>query len=248
MMGVLTAFAAYATPMMKYYGLKDSLLSNLMMHACGIFLLTSCAALVYVAQTQSDAVLCRFTYGQMIGAFSRLTVMSCHGAKARAGGLQVTKELSMGWKVGLLTFFVLAEAQRAVTRITPQRHFIKDSTTVKQKIITASLLMELYYIITLHFGDATMQGWFAPKLKATDFISMHWACSIGFLRWITTLQMFTLLPEEKLGVVAKFHSVDNLLQLYMMRKHQAVFNPAEFQKHFTVGVARLGATLFAAMG
>lgn len=239
---------AYATPMMKYYGLKDSLISDLMMHACGIFLLTSCAALVYVARTQSDAVLYRFTVGQMMGAFSRLTVMSCHGAKARAGGLQVTEELSLGWKVGLITFFVLAESQRTVTRIiTSQRHVIKDSTTVKQKIIAASLLMELYYVVTLHFGDATIQSWFAPKLKATDFISIHWACTIGFLRFITTLQMFTLLPEEKLGTVAKFHAVDNLLQLYMMRKHQAVFNPAAFEKHFTLGVARLGATLFAAM-
>jgi alpha-ketoglutarate-dependent dioxygenase FTO len=59
--------------------------------------------------------------------------------------------------------------------------------------------------------------------------------------------MFTILPEESLGTVAKFHAVDNLMNLYMMRKHAAAFKAAEFTKHFTMGVARLGATLFAAM-
>ena len=33
----------------------------------------------------------------------------------------------------------------------------------------------------------------------------------------------------------------------MMRKHVAAFKAAEFTKHFTMTVARLGATLFAAM-
>ena len=238
--------AAFAQPMMKYYGLKSTVISDFMMHATGIFLLTSMVALIYVARTQPDATLHRFTFAQMIGAFSRITVMSCHGAKSRIGGLQVTKELALGSKVGLLTFFLLAESQRATTRVTPMRNFITDSKTVKQKIIAASLLMELYYILMLHFGDATVAGWFSSKIKATDYISIHWCATIGFLRWMTTMKMFTILPEESLGTVAKFHAVDNLMALYMMRKHVAAFKAAEFTKHFTMTVARLGATLFAA--
>ena len=99
----------------------------------------------------------------------------------------------------------------------------------------------------LHFGDATVAGWFSSKIKATDYIAIHWTATIGFLRWMGTMKMFTILPEESLGTVAKFHAVDNLMNLYMMRKHAAAFKAAEFTKHFTMAVARLGATLFAAM-
>ena len=229
--------------MKVFYGLKPTPISEMMAQGIGACLLTSSFATLWVAKTQPVPVQTRFAIIHLICAFARATVMSCHGAKAaRAGGVTVGEWLP-GVSIAVATVLILAESLRDCEKVAPIRNWIKDSKSIAQKIVSAHLIMEFYYMIMMHFGNV-QDAWFAVKLKPTDYITVNWLANMLFMRFLVTMVMFCALPKSDKAPY-RLATLNTLTDLFVMKTHAAALKPAEFPKHFGMAVARLGALLFA---
>ena len=142
-----------------------------------------------------------------------------------------------------ITVLILAESLRDCEKVAPIRNWIKDSKSVAQKILSAHLIMEFYYMIMMHFGNV-QDAWFAVKLKPTDYLTVNWLANMLFMRFLVTMVMFCALPKSDKAPY-RLATLNTLTDLFVMKTHSAVLKPGEFPKHFGMAVARLGALLFA---
>ena len=82
-------------------------------------------------------------------------VPRCEGGGAAAH----RRQWLPGASIAAATVLILAESLRDCEKVAPIRNWIKDSKSVAQKILSAHLIMEFYYMIMMHF-ETLQDAWF----------------------------------------------------------------------------------------